>query len=263
LVRVQQSMFSKRIGQIGKIPSRFAVCLSLILASYFANAQPDLIKNPQLDGTPAIHDSITNQLSRFISLNSAAWAEKGYRIEHNIGTNHPHLKDKTCESPINFEFTRNPLTQSNTTIELACEDQTPWRLFIAAEINLYAPVAVTATPISRGTRISGEEISFEERKVNQYRYATYSRIEDLIGLVAKRTIRAGRAISPNLLEPPRVIDRGDEVLIIATNDKLSIKMKGEALNHGLLGQQISVKNLQSQRVIRAVVAGQGRVEVQL
>ena len=57
--------------------------------------------------------------------------------------------------------------------------------------------------------------------------------------------------------------KGDHVIISARSGTLSVKMPGEALSDGGLSEQIRVKNLNSNRIIKARVTAPGQVEVAL
>jgi flagella basal body P-ring formation protein FlgA len=79
----------------------------------------------------------------------------------------------------------------------------------------------------------------------------------------KRNVKADRIVTPSILVAPSIINKGDEVLIVAKNRSIRIEMKGEALRNGVHGQQIPVKNLKSKRIIKAQVLSQGMVTVPL
>jgi flagella basal body P-ring formation protein FlgA len=53
------------------------------------------------------------------------------------------------------------------------------------------------------------------------------------------------------------------VVISARSGTLNVRMPGEALSNGGMSEQIKVKNLNSQRVIKARVTAPGQVEVAL
>ncbi|MNN93268.1 flagellar basal body P-ring biosynthesis protein FlgA [compost metagenome] len=53
------------------------------------------------------------------------------------------------------------------------------------------------------------------------------------------------------------------MVITARSGTLSVRMPGEALSNGSLSEQIRVKNLNSQRVIKAQVMAPGQVEVSM
>ncbi|MNG41192.1 flagellar basal body P-ring biosynthesis protein FlgA [compost metagenome] len=52
-------------------------------------------------------------------------------------------------------------------------------------------------------------------------------------------------------------------MISARSGTITVRMPGEALADGTLGEQISVRNQGSQRVVRARVLGPGQVEVEM
>ncbi|MOA35657.1 flagellar basal body P-ring biosynthesis protein FlgA [compost metagenome] len=52
-------------------------------------------------------------------------------------------------------------------------------------------------------------------------------------------------------------------MIRARSSRVNVVMPGEALANGVPGQQIRVRNLQSQRVVKARVVEPGTVEVGL
>jgi flagella basal body P-ring formation protein FlgA len=60
-----------------------------------------------------------------------------------------------------------------------------------------------------------------------------------------------------------VIRKGDQVVITARTGTMAVKMPGEALSNGGMNEQIRVRNLNSQRVVKARVTGPAQVEVSM
>ncbi|WP_068760288.1 flagellar basal body P-ring formation chaperone FlgA, partial [Oleiphilus sp. HI0128] len=88
-------------------------------------------------------------------------------------------------------------------------------------------------------------------------------LSDVEGMVARRSIRPGSTIQPGHLTPPKLVKRGDNVVIVASNSAISVRMNGTAMTDGALGQQIPVQNLQSKRVVKARVSEPGLVIITL
>ena len=99
--------------------------------------------------------------------------------------------------------------------------------------------------------------------IDQLNYGYFTSVEPVAGMIAKRNIKAGTPLTPVMLTPPRLIEKGDSVLIQASNDRITVKMPGLAMSNGRQGQQIMVKNVQSNRVVRAKVVAVGIVNVPL
>lgn len=68
-------------------------------------------------------------------------------------------------------------------------------------------------------------------------------------------------LTPAHVEMAEVVRKGDQVVISAGNSTIQVKMPGEALSAGAVGEQIRVRNLNSKRVVKARVTGPGQVEV--
>lgn len=240
-----------------KIPSQI---MALVLISFgipgaFLNAMPD----SPLEADQNMHDAANSFLEQY----SLELTAKGYRSEFQTGNLDPRLKAPLCDQAWEFSFTREPMKQANTTLLATCQGDRPSKLYVRVQFDVYAPAIVSNRLIAKGQLITASDLKVTEQLINKGHHDVYRDLSQVVGMIAKRNIRPERTISPNLLQPPRLINRGDQVMIIATNAHISIRMKGEALRHGVLGAQIPVRNLQSDKVIRARVKQRGVVEVLL
>lgn len=187
-------------------------------------------------------------------------AEKQHRYEVSIGNIPPRLKLNDCDAEIEFALRREIYQSPNNTIDIQCASPS-WQLFVPLTVNIFGKIVVAATSIPKNTVIRPRHLELKEQQLNVTRYANYDAIELVSGMLAKRSIRQGAAITPSRLQAPMLVSRGEQVIISAKSNVIAIQMKGEALNSGALGEQISVKNLSSNRVIRAQVIERGRVAV--
>lgn len=237
-----------------KIHSQIIVLVGLLLSSNHTLA--DITTAPK-------HADLSAELNIFLDQYANEIAASGYRSEFSVGNIDPRMNFKQCSRPWEFEFSRAPLKQSRTTVLAQCLEGDFTKLYISVDYEIFGEVIVSSRLISRGQAISAQDLKVQEQQINTARHATFRKREPVIGMIAKRSIKEGRPITPPLLAAPRLVTRGDDVMITASNSKISIRMSGEALSHGTLGQQISVRNKQSKRVIRARVTNSGQVEVVL
>ncbi len=207
--------------------------------------------------------SVNNQLRQFISAYVAELAAKGFRVESEIGNIDPRLHFGDCEGNLNFDFNRNPIEHAQTTVAVECDSNAPWQLFVRTEIRIYDEVVIAPNAIPRGSVIGIGMLDLTEKQINRGGYGHYSEAVLVEGMVAKRTIRAGSIIKPAMLQAPQLVSRGDQVVIVAANESINIRMNGTALSDGAKGEQISVRNNHSDRVIRAKVVKKGKVQVYL
>lgn len=207
--------------------------------------------------------SISSLVSEHLETLAIEFAEKGYRSEYTIGNIDPYHKLKSCSEQPTLSINRSPLIQNRVTTEIKCADAKPWRLFVSSEFNLFKQAVIASTNIRRGQVISADNLSLKETIINKSHYSLYNDLGDVVGMIAKRSIRAESSIQPGHLSPPKLIKRGDNVVIVASNDAISVRMNGTALADGALGQQIPVRNIQSKRVVKARVSEAGLVSIVL
>ena len=219
------------------------------------------IASPCVASTQA--PALNAQLTQFLTAQQAQLAEKGFRSEFIIGNIDPRFNEKSCREPIEFSLNRSPLNQANLTALAACNDEQPWKLYISLTFNVYGEVVYAANTLPRGHTIQLSDLQVKEEVINKHYYASFSQKSDVVGMITKRSIRQGSSIQANLLQAPKLIKRGDDVVIVASTQSIMIKMRGTAMEDGELGEQITVKNNQSAKVIKAKVAESGLVSVTL
>ncbi|WP_160296971.1 flagellar basal body P-ring formation chaperone FlgA [Photobacterium halotolerans] len=144
--------------------------------------------------------------------------------------------------------------------QLECQSGAqPWKLNITAQVSLRLPVIVSATHIRRDTRLTAAMLKSQVLTLTRDE-AFATRPEQLIGQRTLRRVRSGQIINPLQLQPLWLVEEGDTVVIVASKNGLEASMKGEALQNGVKGEQVSVRNISSGKVIQAVVVERGKVE---
>ena len=86
-------------------------------------------------------------------------------------------------------------------------------------------------------------------------------IQEIVGLVPHRFIRAGTPITANYFQQPVAVASGQPVKIIVRYNGIEASAKGIALTRGRIGETIKVKNDSSQKIVSAKVIDAGTVEV--
>lgn len=253
-----------------KISSQlFAIILFFHTAWVYAISPSENIDNVSSDSQflTQLPDSepigLKEQLDNYLRTQQQLLAEKGFRSEYSIGNIDPRFNEKACEQTIEFNLNRSPLTQANLTVLAECHDQTPWKLYITTTFNVFAEAVYASNSLPRGHTIQQTDVETKEVLINTNHYASFNQTRDVVGMIAKRSIRQGSLIHANLLQAPKLIKRGDEVVIMASTQGIMIRMRGTAMQDGELGEQITVKNNQSNRVIKAKVSQSGLVSVLL
>ena len=85
--------------------------------------------------------------------------------------------------------------------------------------------------------------------------------ETIIGLAAKRPLRAGASVSARDVSAPQVIKAGDLVTVIYEDGGVSLSLQGKAMGPAGMGDTFAVLNTNSKKVIQAVASGPGQALV--
>ena len=83
----------------------------------------------------------------------------------------------------------------------------------------------------------------------------------LVGKVARRTLLPGKAIPANAVGEPRLITVGARVKVIYEDAGLNITAYGAALQAGVAGDFVSVRNVESGVTVSGTLAPDGSVHV--
>ncbi len=81
------------------------------------------------------------------------------------------------------------------------------------------------------------------------------------GMAARHALRPGQALTAADLMKPEVVARNDNVTIVYQAPGVTLTLRGQAQEAGAMGDTISVLNVDSKRVVQAVVSGADRVSI--
>lgn len=190
--------------------------------------------------------------------------------QRGIGDFHVHvdrldsrLRLAACSSKLQAFLPTSTRLVGNVTIGVQCATGKGWTVYVPAQIDVYEDILTSARPLLRGQRIAAHDIQVSHRKASKLSVSYFHQPSEIIGMVAKRGIPAGRPFSLQLIAPPRLVRRGQDVTLIAETGVLSVRMKGKALSDGAAGDVIRVKNSTSNRVVEGVVTAMGVVKVKM
>lgn len=85
--------------------------------------------------------------------------------------------------------------------------------------------------------------------------------EALIGMTARRPLRAGAAALARDVSAPIVVKSGEMITVSFESGGISLALQGKALAAGGVGETINVENTSSKKTIQAVVTGPGAAAV--
>jgi flagella basal body P-ring formation protein FlgA len=226
----------------------FALLLSLMASISYGAVNSQQIRN-----------SIENYMPEYLEFIAQQYGNNA-RTDYRIASLDARISMADCPAPLIVEKKSNN-NIGHINLKVGCDQKSIWSIYVPVQLNLYRPVVTAASPITRGLTINPSHLQLREMNISKLNGSYFTSIDDVIGLEAKREISPDATIIANQLAPPIMIKRGESVIMTAKSDSLSVRILATALKDGYEGEQISVRNKQSKRIIDARVIGPGRVSV--
>jgi flagella basal body P-ring formation protein FlgA len=136
-----------------------------------------------------------------------------------------------------------------------------FRIWARVKISVSEKCAVALEKIEAGRPIGAGQVRVETRESFPGLTGRAKSLDEVVGHIPRRSIRAGSTVRLDLLKQPKDIDRGDLVYVIAKNGGARIEFEARAQSPGSRGESILVRNPATGRNFRGRVEGKGRVSV--
>ncbi|MDD2658617.1 MAG: flagellar basal body P-ring formation chaperone FlgA [Methylococcales bacterium] len=170
------------------------------------------------------------------------------------------LKLPECPKPLEAS-TPDLIKAGRTTVGVYCNTENKWSISTSAVIKVYENVIVLTRPVQRGEIISRQNIAIKRRDISSLRGDFINQVEQIENKQAAQFIPAGVIVGSRNFIEPRLVKRGDKIVISALQPGFTIRMNGIAMMDGTKGQVIRIKNEKSGRIISGTVIEPGLVSV--
>jgi len=173
----------------------------------------------------------------------------------------PRLQLPACDQTLELFAQSGEIRPGQNTVGIRCNAGKAWTIYSVVAIKSFKEVLVLAKPLRRNDIIRPDHLITEIRDGGTLQQGYISNPSELINKQATRNIPAGSVLNRTHYSEILLIKRGERVNIQSGKAGLLISAPGIAMMDGAKGQQISVKNASSNRVIQATVTDLGVVSV--
>jgi flagella basal body P-ring formation protein FlgA len=122
-------------------------------------------------------------------------------------------------------------------------------------------VLVLARSLARGETVKSGDVVVERRPRAGLSEDVTEAPTEVVGLAARRPLRAGMPLRAADLMKREVVQRGEPVTLVYEVPGILLTMRGKALESGAEGDLVSVVNGQTKRTLQGTVSGPGRVTI--
>jgi flagella basal body P-ring formation protein FlgA len=119
-------------------------------------------------------------------------------------------------------------------------------------------VLTYARSLASGDVVQPEDVVWSQVQAHQAPAGAPQDAAEVIGLSARRAMRAGAPVQSRDLTAPEVIARGDMVQVAFISGGVRLTVTGRATRNAAMGDPVIVTNLDSGRAIDAVAVGPGQ-----
>lgn len=224
--------------------------LMLIFASAF------MMNAPHAEPQWQTHESIYEVVKSYVAHNINTTAE----YEINVVPLMDRLNLSQCSMPIQA-FAPNLPKAGRMSINVRCNGDKKWSIFVVITITPFENVIILTQSLQRGETVTERHVTFARKDVSKLHDAYLVQSDSVVNKQAARNLSAGTIVVTTDFVEPKLVKRGERVLITSERTGIAIKMNGIAQSDGSKGQVIRVKNQNSEKVINATVMDFGQVSV--
>ncbi len=141
------------------------------------------------------------------------------------------------------------------------KDEAPVRFHVNAQIEEWAEVPVAGRALYKGAIVQEQDLVMARLKTTEIPADTAISSKHIVGFETSRPIRYGEVFRKNKLAIPPLVKNGEKVLIQYKSRFLEATATGVALEDGIEGQKIRIRNENSRKVVAATVIEPGLVGV--
>ncbi|NNE98264.1 MAG: flagellar basal body P-ring formation protein FlgA [Pyrinomonadaceae bacterium] len=254
--------YAPKIGAVRDI-SRSRIELSIAAAGYsktgYTLIAPPQIRisrlGQQLD-PERFRESITKAILKRFEKVEVDFVRIDLPLPFDVPLGEVDLKPK-------FAGVRNFFAPFSVPIEIRVNKRLVQSISVDVEIEGHAEVFVANRDLRLNQRLQESDLRLErvrlEKPLNNYLRDP----KDLCGMKLVKELSRGSVLTNDTFVADVVVKTGDLVRIVGRSDKLRIFVNGKAQGSGRIGDRISVKNLQSNTLLQAIVIDEGMVKVLL
>ena len=152
-------------------------------------------------------------------------------------------------------------TRFSATVAVPASEAADRRIRVSGRIFQTELLPVVIRRIDGGETIGEGDVAWRRLRVSAIQNGTVTGVEELIGMNARRPLRAETAVRRADLRTPILISKGSSVKMVYRNSGLLLVALGRAVEDGAKGQEMRIMNLHSKTIVIAKAVGPDTVAV--
>ncbi|KAB2836969.1 MAG: flagellar basal body P-ring formation protein FlgA [Candidatus Brocadia sp.] len=178
------------------------------------------------------------------------------------------IQDKLL--PASKEDVRLEVTQVETNkdrgnvqliVRILTNDKLCMKVPVFFNIRLYENIVTSSKKIDRNDTLTLDNLIISRMETTKLSRTVFSKVEELVGKRALRSILPNTPITPELVDNSPAIKKGDLIKVFIHTGNLHVVTKGVAKEDGCVGKIIRVKNIDSNKDLYGKVEDSTAVKI--
>jgi flagella basal body P-ring formation protein FlgA len=146
-------------------------------------------------------------------------------------------------------------------VNVLIEGKSVARFLATAIVDDWREVPVLNKTLERGMLISPSDVELVRLNLFKQPVDIVSQVQSVVGKRLKSRVRAGGPIRESFIDIPPTIVQGKRITMRYASGGLVATATGKAMEDGLRGERIRVKNDSSNKIVRGFIVDENNVEV--
>ena len=183
----------------------------------------------------------------------------GTVVHATAGRLDPRLNLIACAGDLTPALPAGAEVRARTVVTVRCPDAGGWSIVVPVEVETDVAVLVARRPLNRGELPAEADLEIATRRVGGLGTQYLTRTADISGRRLRHPLAPGQPVTADALATPVLVERGQQVTLVARATGFSIRASGVSLDAGGNGDRIRARSLSSGRIVQGVVQADGTV----
>ncbi|MEL6302966.1 MAG: flagellar basal body P-ring formation chaperone FlgA [Pseudomonadota bacterium] len=184
-------------------------------------------------------------------LGTSGSSAKADRLDSN-------LRVRRCDEPLVTRYP-GPTDGPRVTVGVSCRGNQQWQVYVSVRTIAWQPIVVLSGHFSRGHRLTAADLRLRRVDISTMSLGYFADPNMVVGRTLTRSLPEGSVVTPAAVSDRTDVHKGQTVTLIASIRGARIKMSGEALADGAIGQRVRVRNQSSGRTVEGTIQPGGDV----
>lgn len=187
----------------------------------------------------------------------ASLGPAGTVVHATAGRLDPRLDLPGCAGVLTPFLSPGATIRPRMTVGVRCPDAAGWSIYVPVKVESDAGVLIARRSLSPGEVPAPGDLERVQRRIPGLGTQYLTSAADINGRRLRRPVAAGAPVPTDALSAALLVQRGQQVTLVAQLDGIAVRAGAVAMNAGANGDRIRARNAVSGRIVEGVIQPDG------